>query len=72
LDVGAVKGTATVVLPAITVPIVGAPGAPAAYVVMLLLTALSILVPNLLVAFTVNVYAVLADNPVIVIVPDTA
>ena len=42
------------------------------YVVILLLTPLAALVPTLLVALTVNVYAVPAVKPVTVIVPEPA
>jgi hypothetical protein len=53
---GAVNATVAVALPvAVAVSIVGAPGTVAAYVVMLLLTALGLLIPRPLIAVIVNV-----------------
>jgi hypothetical protein len=68
---GAVKAIVAVVFPvAVAAPIVGEPGAVA--VVILLEAALAALVPIVLVAVTVNVYAVPPVNPDTVIVPDPA
>jgi hypothetical protein len=67
---GAVKGTDAVVPETVAVPIVGAPGTLA--VVTLFDAALAGPVPITLVAVTVNVYAVLAANPLTVTVPEPA
>jgi len=73
LSAGAVNATVAVVDPvAVAVPTVGVLGADIGDVVIELLAELLELLPAILVAYTVNVYAVLADNPVTVIVPDPA
>ena len=65
LEAGAVKDTVAWALPAVAVPIVGAPGVVAG--VTMLEAAEAGLVPKALVAFTVNVYAVPLVRPVTVI-----
>jgi len=58
---GAVNGIVACPLPAVTVPIVGAPGI--VYGVTLLLAELLMPLPIEFVAYTVNVYATVLDNP---------
>ena len=65
---GAVKVTVALALPAVAVPIVGAPGAVAAAAGVTLFEAEdAALVPTALVAVTVNVYAVPFMRPVTMI-----
>ena len=72
LEPGAVKATVAVEEPVfVATPIVGAPGATGS-VITELEAAEAAEIPMLLVAFTVNVYALAAFKPLIVMVPEVA